>query len=305
MTVSLVLATYNGEKNILSQLESIRDQTQVLDEVLIFDDNSNDNTVSIVTDFIRNNNLLHWKLTVNQRNKGWRCNFMDALRITIGDIVFLADQDDIWASEKVELMNKAMIENPNIQLLACNYLSFHDNNIPNYKDKKEGILRRIKMYPCIFNVLYPGCTYCVRKELIDFVSKYWTPDTAHDELLWRTALFNDALYVYSKQLVYWRRHRDSAWAIEGGNNKSLQTRIQWTAFALRQIDTLKSFLKENGTMTIEKDKVLVANSEWIALRRELFVYKKIKTVFELLPYLKYYNSFKQYLGDLYLTFIKG
>ena len=305
MKTSIVLTTYNGAKYIIDQLESIYNQTYHLDEVLIFDDGSTDNTPELVRKFINDNNLVDWQFTVNHKNKGWRRNFMDGLCVARGNIVFLADQDDVWRPEKIEQMSRAMEEDDKIQLLVSEYQAFYDNDLPDVVDKKDVVPVKIRVYPNIFNVLYPGCTYCARRELIHEASRFWTEDTAHDALLWRIALFNDTLYMYPRKLIYWRRHKNSSWTLEGVRNKNLEARIRWTVFAKGQVDIIQEFLINNNKMTAEKEQILIRNAKWVRLREELLKEKNVAAVFKLLFYLKYYNSFKQYLGDIYLTFVKS
>lgn len=88
MKTSVVISTYNGEKYILEQLDSIRTQTLTVDEVLIFDDRSHDNTVELCRDFINKFNLENWKVLNNEKNKGFVKNFIDGLYETTGDIIF-------------------------------------------------------------------------------------------------------------------------------------------------------------------------------------------------------------------------
>lgn len=304
MRTSLVLTIYNGEKYIIDQLESIHNQTCRLDEVLIFDDGSKDSTPELVKRFITDNDLEDWQFIVNQTKKGWRRNFMDGLCAASGDIVFLADQDDIWMPGKIELMSRAMEEDDSIQLLVCDYQVFYDNNLKPVAEKKIAAPEKKEIYPNIFNVLYPGCTYCARRELIHEAIEHWTEDTAHDELLWRIALFSDALYVYPEKLIYWRRHKDSSWTIESAGNKTLEARIRWTVFAKGQIDLIHRYLVDRNKMSSAKEQILTRNSKWIELRYELFKNKSLLSALKLLLYMKYYNGFKQYLGDIYLTFIK-
>lgn len=304
MKKSLVMTTYNGEKYIIDQMESIRLQTCSLDEVLIFDDGSTDNTPELVERFIHDNNLSDWQFIVNQTNKGWRRNFMEGLYAASGDIIFLADQDDVWMPEKIELMSRAMEENDKIHLLVSEYQAFYDDAFPTVERKKVVMPEKKGIYSNIFNVLYPGCTYCARRELIYEAGRYWTEETAHDELLWRIALFSDALFVIPKKLIYWRRHQDSSWALEGSRNKTLEARIKWTEFAQNQISVIRGFLYSKEMLSEDKEKVLESNYKWLELRKQLFVKKSITSALKLILMKKYYNSFKQYLGDIYLTFFK-
>ena len=75
MKTSVVIATYNGEDYIEEQLETIKDQTRVVDEVLIFDDLSQDDTALLVNDFIEKYALSNWKLVINEVNKSYSRNF--------------------------------------------------------------------------------------------------------------------------------------------------------------------------------------------------------------------------------------
>ena len=128
LQTTVVMATYNGEKNIIEQLNSLKDQSQKIDEVIIADDCSSDNTVAIVEDFIRKNNLKsNWRIIINKKNKGWRRNFMEAMWLSKGDLVFPCDQDDIWRKDKVEIMSNIMEKNPAINLLTSNYCEFFVN----------------------------------------------------------------------------------------------------------------------------------------------------------------------------------
>ena len=109
MKISVVMTTYNGEKYVEEQLDSIRVQTRKADEVLIFDDQSSDKTVKIIQHYIDDNKLNNWKITVNAVNKGWRKNFFDGIQETSGDVIFLCDQDDIWVPDKIEKIQEAGI----------------------------------------------------------------------------------------------------------------------------------------------------------------------------------------------------
>lgn len=93
-TISVAMTTYNGEKYILDQLISLRDQTQKADEVVIVDDASLDKTAALIADFIKKNELSNWKLVINKTNKGWVQNFYYAISLTIGVSFLLEDKND-------------------------------------------------------------------------------------------------------------------------------------------------------------------------------------------------------------------
>lgn len=70
--VEVLMTTYNGEKYIYDQLDSLLKQNYDFFSVSIYDDGSTDKTVSIIKSFIKENNLSNWKLTKNIHNKGWK-----------------------------------------------------------------------------------------------------------------------------------------------------------------------------------------------------------------------------------------
>lgn len=79
--VSVVIATYNGEKYTVKQLESIRNQTRKPDEVIIVDDRSNDNTLEIVKEYIELYALWNWQVYLNNCNLGYKGNFQKGIEL--------------------------------------------------------------------------------------------------------------------------------------------------------------------------------------------------------------------------------
>ena len=102
MSISVLMCTFNGEKYIKEQLESIFRQTQKPNEVLILDDHSSDLTVEIIRTFIAKHSLNDsWAVEVNSENLGYAQNFKNGMKRVTGEIVFFCDQDDIWEDKKV------------------------------------------------------------------------------------------------------------------------------------------------------------------------------------------------------------
>ena len=136
MRISIAMTTYNGADYLLEQLESLRTQSLMADEVIIVDDCSTDNTVDLLNMYIQKYHLDNWILIKNSSNIGWRKNFRKALQKTTGDVVFLCDQDDIWNKDKISLMVKEFHKSPSIELLASNYeiLDFGRNDKVKIKD---------------------------------------------------------------------------------------------------------------------------------------------------------------------------
>lgn len=101
MTVSVAIAAYRGEKFIADQLISIINQTVVPDEVVICDDSPDDLTENEVRKFEKFLNIRYFR---NSAQLGAAANFNKALSLCTGDVVFLADQDDVWYPWKAAWM---------------------------------------------------------------------------------------------------------------------------------------------------------------------------------------------------------
>ncbi len=119
MYLSASVLTYNGAAYIKKQLDSILTQTQMVDEIVICDDGSTDNTISIIRDYQNNYpNLIH--LYQNEQQLGSTKNMEKCLGLVKGDIVFLADQDDIWLPHKVASLCAFFEANPSIDAVFSN-----------------------------------------------------------------------------------------------------------------------------------------------------------------------------------------
>lgn len=107
--VSVALCTYNGARFLRQQLDSIAHQTCLPTELVVCDDRSTDDTLDIVQAFAKRAPFaVRW--TVNEQNLGSSRNFAKAIRLCQYDYIALADQDDVWLPEKLEMLSTALAE---------------------------------------------------------------------------------------------------------------------------------------------------------------------------------------------------
>ena len=118
MAVSVALASYNGEKFIAEQLDSLLRQTLPVDEIIVCDDNSADGTWSILNDYQRRYPEVV-KIFRNECNLGCYRNFETALSHCGGEYILLCDQDDIWLPEKVARLTAILRQNPACDGVFC------------------------------------------------------------------------------------------------------------------------------------------------------------------------------------------
>lgn len=288
MKISVAMATYKGAEFVEEQLESIRTQTRAVDEVIICDDQSPDDTVEVIRKFIAKYHLEgSWHLEVNPKNLGYASNFIGALKKTTGDLIFFCDQDDIWVPERVAEMERIMSEHKEILLLGSEFEPFSDSEgaleVPKWELKQQKNDRSLeKKVFCAANVFIgsQGCTMCMRRELLEKCMEYWYPGWAHDEFVWKMALCLDGLYMYHAFTVRRRLHSANA-----SLNKmhQMEKRIRFLEELVKSHEATLSFAKVCG-LDQKKLKLLEQNI------------KATKMRVDLLKNRKYLNTIKLFFG---------
>ncbi len=122
--ISVAMATYNGEKYLREQLDSILCQTITDFELVICDDKSTDSTIDILSEYAMQDKRIRYY--VNPVNIGFKRNFENVIQKCKGEYIALCDQDDIWHSEHIEKLYK-LIENHSLSC-ANSILVDKDNN---------------------------------------------------------------------------------------------------------------------------------------------------------------------------------
>ena len=301
--ISVVMTTYNGQKYLLEQLESLRNQTLKIDEVIIMDDCSKDETPELIRKYIIDNNLSGWKLIENQTNQGWKKNFKLGFDLATGDYIFPCDQDDIWHLDKVQKMTECMEKHPEIELLAANYTTVfsekdtgHGSKLYAAKSKTmkyDGSLEMLKIDPRWPYVNRPGCVFCFTKAFYDSISNKWDAKYPHDAILWRFARMDNALGILNYPVIDFRRHGDNA------TSKAVWTREN----RIQNIETYIYFYKVALERTkFDKDEKLLEKGRHVFEKRKQFLETgNILIWFELvIKYRAFYNSIGGCLRDLSL-----
>ena len=301
--IAVIIPNYNGFIYSERCFRALENQTFKDFEVCVIDDCSTDGTCSLVESFIENNGLHHWRLVKNSENKGWRRNFMEGLLEGSGDLLFPCDQDDIWEKNKIEVMERILQEQPQIHVLVSGYEAFYDSGKTVIRPKPaDGRLTWLKPVQKLFNIRFPGCTYCVRRDFLHGIRKYWQEDFPHDAFLWRMAMFSDSLYLIRTPLIRWRRHRESTYTQESVNNKTIEKKQQWIEHAKRNICCLQKYLQEEGMNSAQKQQILTHSEQWLECRENLYTNGNLLRGASLFRYIRCYSKPRQYIGDLYLVF---
>ena len=119
--ISVAMATFNGQDYIKDQLNSIISQDKKVDEIIIVDDCSSDDTVKISNEILKNSKI-DYKVIINSENKGVFYTFYQAIKYCTGELVFLSDQDDVWKKNKVKKILQRFKDDSEICLVFSNSL---------------------------------------------------------------------------------------------------------------------------------------------------------------------------------------
>lgn len=232
-TVSVVLATYNGEKYLHAQLQSLLYQTREPDEVVICDDCSDDSTVVLIRNFIEAHKLQNWTLMENDVNLGYIGNFRKAMAAATGDIVFLCDQDDIWLKDKVQNMAKIMEQCPYIEALVSGYCLIDSAGHSMFQRVKKfyappmhaKLVHPVKCGPVLHANMAQGCTGAYRRRLIQQYCQYDCCKTiAHDWALHMMAYDCAGLYFFNREMVCYRIHESNTIGLSGVSREDILNR---------------------------------------------------------------------------------
>lgn len=216
--ISVCIATFNGEKYIREQLDSILAQISHDDEVVVCDDGSNDATLSIISSF----DDVRIRVFVNPVRLGYVANFERALTLSVGDWIFLSDQDDIWLPGRVVEMMNFFVGNSRALLVASNFDLIDDMGAAVGEFRKLKPVSRFTIVNIgrIFlgRMPYYGCTFLFKRIILDYCLPIPSGIESHDIWIALIAnLFGDVANIPGATL----RHRIHSRNVTVKNRRNL------------------------------------------------------------------------------------
>lgn len=210
--VIIIISTYNGSKHIRRQLDSIFGQIGVEVAVVIRDDNSKDNTVKVIKDYIQDKRFKVRIITGD--NEGYAKSFWDALCLA-GDADYYAfsDQDDVWKEDKLIKTINPMENSSYIgPMLSYCKMQRSDENL-NCLDEQIKILRpdELSKKICLTQTFNYGAATVINRSAKELICRSWPEgkNVPHD--LWAGVLcywFGQVFFV-DEDLYYWIRYGTS------------------------------------------------------------------------------------------------
>ena len=201
--ISVCIATYNGERYIRQQIESIVCQLNVDDEIIVSDDGSTDGTLDIVKG-IGDKRI---KIIEGPGRKSPILNFECALKASKGDFIFLSDQDDVWKLDKVEICMKWL----KTYNCVVSDAEVTDNRLkplyPSLYDIMQ--VRQGRIYNTIWKNGYTGCCMAFRRNVLEASLPFPKNIPMHDIWIGNVAAYKYNVIFIPDRLIHFRRHENT------------------------------------------------------------------------------------------------
>ena len=251
--ISVVLCTYNGEKYIKRQIETILEQNPAPDEIIISDDGSTDGTLSIVNELLAGEQDCKYIINRNQMNLGFVKNFQKALMLSEGDFIFFSDQDDEWMPNKTKTILAFFDDNPDIEMVFSDGRTIDSNgeeldcnlwNSFGFGEKKQ--LREFHQNPLKFLLgknIVTGATIAIRRSLINCIIPFPT-ELVHDTWISYIAAIRGTLGIIELPLIRYRVHSNQTIGIKHGIKDSALLKTDKTEEKCR-LDKIYQYAKTN------------------------------------------------------------
>ena len=300
MKTSVALCTYNGEKFLREQLDSILNQTKAVDEIVVCDDGSTDSTLQILEEYYQKNPEI-FRIFKNEINLRSVKNFEKAISLCENEIIFLCDQDDFWIENKVETITNFFQKNPTINVVATNGFGIDDAgnllevhslwDIPRFFQEENIEIDYFKIIAFAGNIA-TGASMALRKKFVkDVIPFPVIEEFHHDEWIALNAASNQSFEFLQEKLFKYRIHSQQQVGdvFLPKNDKSRQLLIQHFNFSV-QDEKFKSFkfVLKRISKSYKKNNILSQEKNYEEISR------KIKKDLEIL-----YEEKKMQMKNLY------
>ncbi len=242
--ISIALCTYNGERFLREQLDSILKQTYQNFEIIIVDDCSSDFTIRIINEYMEKYENIY--LYQNKTNLGFIKNFEKAISLCSGNFICLADQDDIWLEQKLELFLKEIKNNVLIYSDAIlidefsnktNEMLIHPKNLVSGNNNKAFLLDN-----CL-----SGNTLMFKKELLKYILPIPNEISFHDIWIGFVATTYGTITYTPTAMTLYRRYSEQVTFVRKKEHKNFIDRLKHKRISkiensIKQLKNMNAFI---------------------------------------------------------------
>ncbi len=266
--IDILMATYNGEKYLVEQLDSIINQTYYNWNLLIRDDNSTDKTLEIIQNYHKKDKRIKI-LKDNKGNLGIVRNFEELLKSSESEFIMFSDQDDIWVENKLDIYlktaekikSKGFLLHSDAVLFNKNKSDILTQTFISKKAEKKGLEN------IFFNYFVQGATILISKEIKNFILPFPKEAYLHDRYIHIVAeLFFERIFI-NQPLIYYRQHDNN----QIGAKNSLKKLLSKRYFDNRDYTMIKAiFLKNEELLTDDKKRLIEEYFEITDVKKNRF-----------------------------------
>lgn len=311
--VAILLSTYNGEKYLDDQIQSIIDQSYKNWVLYIRDDGSKDNTVGIIKRYAEKYSNIIFFNEDNIKNVGVVRSFLDLLKNTNADCYMFSDQDDVWLKDKIKDSISLLRKKEPGPVCIFTDVEIVDNNLKAIR-RMNGNNIWTDFILLLFTNCVTGCTMLFNselKKLIKFDELDYNKIFMHDWWIGLIASAFGNLAYLNKATMQYRQHGDN---VVGSNKKNTLPHIIYRlthlgperAHVKRVINIAYEFGREYPEGLTEKERRYI--NEYGQLTKKSSFWHNLKLVIQLTPqriYLKgkiffsylvvvFHNDYKNY-----------
>ncbi|MFM1820452.1 MAG: putative glycosyltransferase [Bacteroidota bacterium] len=232
--ISIVMATYNGEKYLREQVDSLLAQSYPSLEFVFVDDASSDSSLAILREYALTDSRIH--IVANTVNQGLLSTFETGIRAAKGEMIALADQDDVWMSDKISLLAGA---------IGSHSMIYADSALTDATGARTGKFsdrNHLCDYPTalhyVFGTKAMGHAMLFKREIIDIALPF--PDyVGHDYILGFAAAALNGVSYFPATLVNYRQHSSNTMGADlSKGKKNYNTREERNARIVKRLNLL-------------------------------------------------------------------
>lgn len=208
--LSIAMTTYNGEKYLREQLDSILNQTYSDFELIICDDCSKDNTRVILSDYAAKDSRI--KIFMNEENLGFKKNFEKAISLCSGEYIALSDQDDIWLENHLDVLVNILgnydIACGNAELIDSDGISYGRN-----LNETDGLFSFENNDNLLYRILanyggFQGASMLIKKSLLEKALPIPEKVLYHDSWFVACSCFLNHINYSFEIITKYRQHKN-------------------------------------------------------------------------------------------------
>jgi len=303
--VSIVMATFNGEKYLRKQLNSILNQDYRYLEVIIVDDASTDSTQTILEEYSQQDTRINYMCA--EDNAGASASFERALGLAKGEFIAFADQDDVFEVQKISILIEILKKNPGRDVVASDLCLIDEAGViiadSMWKHQRLRTTEGKPFNQLLYMNFVTGCAMMIRRRLLNIAMPFPVDCIVHD---WWLAVVccsahGGGLVLVDQPLTLYRQHGSNSIgahlaSLQSSINRAtnLELRIQWYQMNRKRV---VGYLSKGGWNTDELSALHRAKDafEGLCMTSELAFPTRLSMVGKVLKMAKY-ESLKHRLG---------